>query len=105
MSERSKVWDMNKRILLQPAFVLHRRAYRETSFLVELLTKEHGRFTTIARGVRKAHSATQGLLQPFIPLLVSWAGRGELMTLSQVEVNGEVKSLRGECLCAGFYLN
>ena len=94
-----------KRVLLEPAYVLHRRAYRETSFLVELFSKEHGRLTVIARGVRKARSATQGLLQPFIPLLVSWAGKGELMTLSHVEAAGEIRQLHGDMLFAGFYLN
>lgn len=94
-----------KRVLLQPAYVLHRRTYRETSYLVELFTPEHGRLTVVARGVRKPRSSTQGLLQPFVPLLVSWAGKGELMALSHVEANGVMKHLQGECLFAGFYLN
>jgi DNA repair protein RecO (recombination protein O) len=94
-----------KRILLQPAYVLHRRIYRETSYLVELFTPLHGRLTVVARGVRKPRSSTQGLLQPFVPLLVSWAGKGELMTLTHVEANGVMKHLYGECLFAGFYLN
>ena len=94
-----------KRVLLQPAYVLHRRAYRETSFLVELFALEYGRLTVIARGARKTKSAIQGLLQPFIPLLVSWSGKTELLTLTHVEANGAIKFLRGECLFAGFYLN
>lgn len=94
-----------KRVVLEPAYVLHRRPYRETSFLVELFTQQHGRLAVVARGVRKARSATQGLLQPFTPLLVSWSGKGELMTLTDVELGGEVVPLQGECLFAGFYLN
>jgi DNA repair protein RecO (recombination protein O) len=94
-----------KQVLLQPGYVLHRRSYRESSFLVEIFTPEYGRLTLIAKGVRKARSATQGILQPFIPLLLSWQGRSELMTLTQVELQGVVKRLRGECLFAGFYLN
>lgn len=94
-----------KRVLLQPAYVLHRRSYRENSFLVELLTPEHGRLTVVARGVRKARSDSPGLLQPFVPLLVSFAGKGELMALSHVEAKGVMKHLQGECLFAGFYLN
>jgi DNA repair protein RecO (recombination protein O) len=93
-----------KRILLQPAYVLHRRSYRETSYLVELFTQAHGRLTVIARGAGKRSSA-QGLLQPFLPLLVSFAGKGELMSLIEVEANGAMKHLQGECLFAGFYLN
>src|SRR3990167_6692688 len=94
-----------KRILLQPAYVLHRRLYRETSLLVELFTPAYGRLTAIAKGVRKARSGQQALLQPFTPLLVSWVGQQELVLLSQVEANGEFKYLQGQCLFAGFYLN
>lgn len=94
-----------KRVTLQPAYVLHRRPYRETSFLVDLFSQEHGRVTVVASGARKTKSATQGLLQPFIPLVVSFSGKGELMALSHVEANGNVARLQGECLFAGFYLN
>lgn len=94
-----------KRVLLQPAYVLHRRLYRETSFLVELFTFEHGRLTVIARGARKLRSSSAGLLQAFVPLLISFSGKGELMTLTQVEANGEAIHLQGECLFAGLYLN
>ena len=92
-------------MLLQPAFVLHRRLYKETSYLVELFTKEHGRVSLIARGVRKAKSIGPGLLQPFIPLVISFSGKTELMTLTQLETKGEEKQLFGECLFAGFYIN
>jgi DNA repair protein RecO (recombination protein O) len=94
-----------KRISLQPAYILHRRPYRETSFLVELFSQDHGRISVIAKGVRKLRSSAQGILQPFIPLLVSFSGKGELMTLSHAEVHGKVQRLQGNCLFAGFYLN
>lgn len=90
---------------LQSAYVLHRRPYRETSFLVELFTPEYGRLSAVIKGVRKARSQVPGLLQPFVPLIVSWTGKNELMTLTHVENKAEVKSLQGECLFAGFYLN
>lgn len=94
-----------KRILLQPAYILHTRSYKETSLLVEIFTLEHGRLTLIAKGVRQSKSAWAGLLQPFVPLLVSWTGKTELMTLLHAETKGAAKQLRGECLFAGFYLN
>src|SRR3546814_14474165 len=40
------------RIDQQPAYVLHARPYRETSLLLECLTREHGRLGVVARGVR-----------------------------------------------------
>jgi DNA repair protein RecO (recombination protein O) len=94
-----------KRVSLQSAFVLHRRSYRETSYLIELFTYDYGRLTVIAKGMRTRYSSANGLLQPFIPLLVSWSGKGELKTLSQFEINGQITSLRGSCLFAGLYLN
>lgn len=94
-----------KRVTFEPAYVLHRRPYRETSFLIELFTPNHGRLTLTAKGARQTKSSAQGLLQPFTPLMVSWAGKGELMTLTQVEANGALKQLRGDAMFAGFYLN
>lgn len=93
------------RIHLQPAFILHHRAYRETSLLLELLTETHGRISVVARGVRTQRSKLRSLLQPFVPLLVSWQGKSELMTLNSVEGNGAALQLHGECLFSGFYLN
>lgn len=94
-----------KRILLERAYVLHRKPYRESSFLVELFTPGHGRLSVIAKGIRKSRSMSLGLLQPFVPLLVSWSGKSDLMTLIQIEPDGIIQDLRGEGLFAGFYLN
>lgn len=96
---------MTQSIFLQPAYILHRRAYRETSFILDLLTLEYGRLSAVIKGVRNSKAGSQGLLQPFMPLLVSWVGRGELMTLTHTELHGEALQLQGECLFAGFYLN
>ena len=94
-----------RRVVSQPAYVLHRRSYRETSFLVEIFTPDYGRLTLSARGARNTKSTSQGLLQPFTPLMVSWAGKGELMSLAQVDACGEVRHLKGDSVFAGFYLN
>lgn len=93
------------RISLQPAFILHHRAYRETSLLLDVLTQDYGRISLIARGVRKNRSRTKPLLQPFRPLLISWHGKTELMSLQIVEPQGIPIPLQGECLLSGFYLN
>ena len=93
------------RMILQPAFVLHHRPYRETSVLLDLFTQEQGRIALVAKGVRNQRSPLRALLQLFTPLLVSWQGKGELMTLSSAEPNGLPMQLRGDCLLSGFYLN
>lgn len=94
-----------RRVLHQPAYVLHSRAYRETSALLELWSKEHGRFTVIAKGVRKSKSQLAGILQPFTPLLVSFVGSHELMTLTGAELQAASLELKQTCLFAGLYLN
>ncbi|MHB1946752.1 MAG: DNA repair protein RecO [Gammaproteobacteria bacterium] len=93
------------RIAIQPAFILHHRPYRETSLILDLLTQDHGRLSVIARGVRTARSRTRALLQPFTPLLVTWQGKSELMTMGSVEAQGAPIQLRGDCLLSAFYLN
>ena len=68
-----------------PAFVLHRRPWQEAGSIFELFTLPHGRLSVFAHGVRGANARLAGVLQPFVPLLVSWAGRGESPRLTGAE--------------------
>jgi DNA repair protein RecO (recombination protein O) len=86
-------------------FVLHSYPYRETSLLVDVLTRPHGRMTLVARGARRPRSPTRGALMAFQPLLLSWYGKGEVKTLAQAEWLGGQALLGGEALLCGFYLN
>jgi DNA repair protein RecO (recombination protein O) len=90
---------------LQPAFVLHRRPYRDSSLLLELLTRDQGRLAVIARGVRAGRRGKAGLLQPFAPLLVACRGRGEVLTLTNVEAAAAPFALAGQRLFCGLYVN
>lgn len=93
------------RITLQPALVLHTRPFGDTSLLVELLTLEYGRVSLLARNARGMRSQFKGIVQPFVPLLVSWSGKTELMSLSKAELNGQPYLLVGTALLCGIYLN
>lgn len=93
------------RILLQPAFILHHRPYRETSALLDVLTADYGRIALVAKGIHTSRSRLRPIIQPFTPLLVSWGGKGELMTMHSAEANGAPLMLKGNCLLSGFYLN
>jgi DNA repair protein RecO (recombination protein O) len=92
-------------VYLQPAFILQHRKYRETSLIIDVLTRDFGRISLLAKGVRKAKSKTAGLLQPFIPLAISYIGKGELKTLTDVEVVQPFPELKGLGLYCGFYIN
>jgi DNA repair protein RecO (recombination protein O) len=89
----------------QHAFVLHSYPFKETSLVVELLTRGFGRVAVVAKGARRPKSALRGVLMAFQPLLVSWSGKGELHTLLRAEWDGRYRSLKGLPLICGFYLN
>lgn len=93
------------RIQDQPAFVLHRRQYSESSLLIEALTPEQGRVGLIARGARGSRSALPALLQPFQELRLDFSGSGELQRLTRAEAAAPALALREEHALAGLYLN
>lgn len=93
------------RVDRQPAFVLHRRAWRETSLQLELLTRDFGRIGVIARGARGARRGPGPSCQPFQPLLVSWSGRADLKTLTAVEAVSPAPAIAGERLYTALYVN
>ena len=94
------------RIEQQPAFVLHSRAYRETSLLLECLTRDHGRVGLVARGMRRERARTpRALLQPLVPVRLGWSGRGELAALTQIEATAPGFDLSGDALLCALYLN
>jgi len=88
---------------LTPAYVLHARPYRDSSALVELLTLYEGMQRVVWRGARNSRKGPGP--QPFVPLLVSTTGRGELKTLGSAEIAGSYTLLQGDCLFSGMYLN
>lgn len=90
---------------LEPAYVLRALAYRETSLLLELWSRRHGRVSVVARAARVPRSRTAALLQPLRPLLLSWTQRGELGTLTGVEAAGPPPPLTGEGVICGWYVN
>jgi DNA repair protein RecO (recombination protein O) len=87
------------------AFVLHSYAFRETSLILEVFSRLHGRLAIVARGARRPKSSLRGLLMNFQPLQLSWFGKGEMRTLHSAEWQGGQPHLQGTALMCGFYLN
>jgi DNA repair protein RecO (recombination protein O) len=86
-------------------FVLHRRSYRETSYLTDLFTLELGKVSAVARGVRGNKGDKKSLLQSFQLLLLSVSGKHELRNLNQLESAGSMMKLVGHQLFSAMYLN
>ena len=94
-----------RRIDLSLGYLLHHRPWRDSSRILEALTREHGRLTLFARGVRGPGAKLAPVLQPFQPLLLSWSGRGEAPTLTGAERAEHCGALPAGCLLGAFYLN
>ncbi|HET6593673.1 MAG TPA: DNA repair protein RecO, partial [Xanthomonadales bacterium] len=93
------------RVQLEPSFILHSRPYRESSVLLEALSREHGRIGLVARGARGARSRWKNILQPFRPLLLSWTQRGDLGSLTGADQVAAPPALSGEPLFCALYAN
>ena len=96
---------MSERVDNEATFVLHSRPWRETSLIVDVLSRHHGRQGLVARGARRQTSGLKARLIPFQPLTLSWFGKGQLRTLHGAEWQGGGLMLRGHALMCGFYLN
>jgi DNA repair protein RecO (recombination protein O) len=96
---------METRVLLQPAYLLHRLPFQNTSLLVDFFTMDFGRIRAVAKGARSAKSKYRSLLQPFHPLLVSLSGRGEMKTITGIESGLAAINLQAQRLFSGLYVN
>ncbi len=98
--------SLKKPIEQQAAYVLHSRPYSETSLLIDVFTSGFGKLSLLAKGARRPRSMLGNVLQPFQPLLISCAGRGELLTLSSAELSQKVNLVfTGRTLMNAFYIN
>ncbi|GAB3249943.1 DNA repair protein RecO [Chitinimonas naiadis] len=94
-----------QRVEAAPAWLLHSYPYKETSLIIEVLSRGQGRQALVARGARRPTSSLRGNLLAFQPLTLSWFGSGDLKTLHAAEWQGGVPQLAGLPLICGFYLN
>ncbi len=94
-----------RNIQLTPGYILHHRPYRDTSRILDVITRDQGRLSLFARGVRGPKARLASILQPFQLLLLSWTGRGEAPQLTGAESAQAAGPLPPGCLMAAFYLN
>ena len=94
-----------ERVSLEPAWVLHRYPYRDSSLLVEVFSHAHGRVGLVARGARSPKSRRYGELQLLRPLLLSWTLRGDLGTLTGAEARALPVAGDGRKVLCVSYLN
>lgn len=89
----------------EPAFVLHRYDWSESSLILEVFTRNHGRIALVAKGVKRPTSQFRPVLLPLQPLMLSWGGDAEVRTLKSAQWQGGHVMPTGEALISGSYLN
>ena len=94
------------RIENEPAYVLHRRAFGESSLTLELLTKNYGRVGALARSARQQSTkSSKDALVLGALYLADLGGSGELLQLRRFEIAETAPTFVGERSLALMYVN
>lgn len=88
-------------MLYETCYVLRRRAYSETSLLLEMLTSESRYVHALYRGAKRKGSTPIDL---FAEYAMSWRPKVGLVTVRSCELK-HVSTLIGDALYAGLYIN
>ena len=94
-----------QRISNEPAYVLHRYDWSESSLILDVFTRHHGRVALVARGAKKPSSSFRPILLPLQPLHVAFGGDAEIRNLKSAEWQGGHVMPSGDALLSGYYLN
>lgn len=94
-----------KRISDEPAYVLHRYDWSESSLILEVFTRQHGRIALVAKGAKRPTSAFRPILLPLQPLHLAYGGDAEIKTLKSAEWQGGYTMPMGDALMSGYYVN
>lgn len=94
-----------QRISNEPAYVLHRYDWSESSLILDVFTRHYGRVALVARGAKKPSSSFRPILLPLQPLHLAFGGDAEIRNLKSAEWQGGHVMPTGEALLSGYYLN
>ncbi len=86
------------------AYMLHAAAWRETSLIVQIFSRDYGNVAMVAKGAKRPYSVLRPVLAAFQPLMVSWSGTGEVKTLTRADLAG-LRPLSGRSLMSAWYMN
>src|SRR5574343_1064553 len=91
------------------AYVLHSHDWSESSLILELFTRDHGRVVAIAKGAKRPYSQLRPVLMPFQRIAVGFGSKrgddADVWLLRQAEWAGGPAFCGGDALLPGFYLN
>lgn len=93
------------RVHEEAAFVLHRHDWSESSLILDVFSRHHGRVALVAKGAKRPTSQFRAVLLPLQPVRLAWGGDAEVRTLKSAAWQGGQLMPKGDALLAGYYLN
>jgi DNA repair protein RecO (recombination protein O) len=96
---------VRQRIAEEPAYVLHHYDWSETSLILEVFSRHHGRVALVAKGAKRPNSGFRSVLLPLQPLSLAFGGESDIRTLKSAEWVGGHVMPTGDGLLSGYYLN
>lgn len=94
-----------RRVQQQPGYILHHRPFRDSSQILDIVTRDYGKVALVARGSRGSKSRLAGILRPFLPLRLSWVAKSDLGTLTGAETSGPPAGMVGDAMLSAYYVN
>jgi DNA repair protein RecO (recombination protein O) len=94
-----------RRVQQQPGYILHHRPFRDSSQILDIVTRDYGKVALVARGSRGSKSRLAGILRPFLPLRLSWVAKSDLGTLTGAEASGPPAGMVGDAMLSAYYVN
>lgn len=92
-----------------PAYVLHSHDWSESSLILDLFTRDHGRVVAVAKGAKRPHSQLRSVLLPFQRIDVVFGAKqstdAEVWLLRHAEWGGGQAWPGGAAFLPGFYAN
>ena len=88
-----------------PCYILHRRNFSESSFILEIFSRDYGRINLIAKGAKKNKKYQGTNFDLYQKFNVSWYRKSELGTLTGIDIATTENQFIAEKAITGFYIN
>ena len=93
------------REITDEGYVVHRRRLRESSYVLQVLTRTCGQLSLVMRGGSPTNMRRIEIPIEFKTFQFTWAGKAEMPTIRRAEASGLAYRYVGDRLFCGLYVN
>ena len=88
-----------------PCYILHRRNFSESSFILEIFSRDYGRINLIAKGAKKNKKYQGTNFDLYQKYNISWISKSELGILTGIDIISSNTHFIAEKAITAFYIN